>query len=1826
VLLGLGAPGHAAAPKGGDVLVFDRGSQLGGTSSAVFGLHLDQDVLELVSYVTSMRAPQGVGWGPGKTIYVGDGARLWAVDGYADPSDPPREITSRYLFAVADVVHARDGRIFVLDQFADPLEEGFSGAVLELDPATETIGLIASDPRFVAPFSLVAEPAGTLLVLDPYGRMTLGGPPVGAVYRVDPATHAVQALFSLQFLAPGTRPVAIALRDANTLLLADADATFPGYRPLGGAIYLVSLTSHEPIGVLREQQFRDPIDLIVTSDRRLVVLDVGAAPLSDPRARGALFVFDLSDNQLLTTIARTYFRQLNALDYFDSPDLDGSLMSLSDVNGGALHPGERLRLELALTGRGPRESGPVTLTAETGGLICLFGSAAADHGTFAFDDATSRLHWEGNVTVGDTAHLAVDLRVPETATQHSAFSVPVRIENEMIRLERVLADTVGFTPSPGMTVYVDAGTGFPAPRLFTLDSDTWTPLDLYHSSTLLPYPTDAVFGLDGTLYVLNSNPGRVLALDLETSVATTLYQGAPLTRPSGICLARDGSLLIADPGLTTPVNTPGVVFRFDPTTGAMTTFYSETNPDLLRDPVDICPDRDGHFLVTDYQSKAAGGEYGALFEIDQDGERVGAPYATGAIMTDPFSAVVTPSGAAYITDIARGAASVIRLTRPAGQAPTYERLAGPSDTMLVRPLGIDRIAQNRFMICDGASNPLGGEVNPLGTLTRLEGTSQGTWQLTFETYHSDLRTPRRSATFTLPEPACAGIQLRDANGGRLVPGDTLEARAALVNRSPAPAVGVGAVLSYGAVLHPVSASSPEGQTMIDEAYGQVHWTGDLAFLETDTLTVRFWIDPLAVQGQVAELEVAMIGGLESEPAAARDTVSAPLRGGEWIVLDQEASGFDYRSRGGFFTIDLEQGTLVPYRSSPALVRPSDVCMAGATRILVVDSEANPYGYAGPTGAVFFIVPQTGGVGVFSASPRYKQPQRILADPNGGWLLLDPRVDECGAPARGAIFRLPPGGGTPELLACDSRFRRLTDMAVDGQGHVWVADPDANPFGFGTAVGALFAIDLQTGAVVQVVSVEEMHDPTGLLWVEGLGLLFTDPAYRDPFGNCVIRSFDPASEAIRAVLSSPYLSTPTRMAVAGDRLWIADSTATPPGSTLSGAIVEAVISDQLLLRYIQSPAARRLQALAQVPLPAPSIARFAADEDVAGRWHAKGDTLHCGILLVNASDTPEPSAALDVRLSSNVVLNPASITVTAGQALSDAAGLVWQGALAAWDSVTIRYAATLALPPGTSPYTEQRAVLSVPFGAGDSSSLGHYISNVTGDRELVVVDTWANPRQLPNAAGALFRIEGPIRDAVPILADSLFTSPVAAQLVPGSQTDFLIVDADTRLPGSSVGGCLFRGSTTTGEVRPLFVHSSFIEPRSVAAVDAHVAYLLDQRADPYNLRPGGGDDGPGAIFRVDLDTGLGEVIVSDTLFINPVDLLWDATSGDLFVIDREATSGGGGFRGGVWRVNPTTRVVTPLQVGAPFRSPRAGALGPDGSVLVIDFHELAGSMTYAVTPGVGAIIYCRCDDAETPRDLLYEPEGSVLIADATFSPEGVEEPAGSIMRNSRSGSLCRVHRTGAPLVRPGGLVVYYAPTPVDQLDVLLTQIPAGVEVSWTVPAEDGACDYYVYRRALSDGAESPYALLNPRRPVRGPGPVTYLDGGVETNGDYEYLVVAVLGDGSRREYGPFEIRVEFAAARFFLAPPAPNPLTLRHGAADMVVRFGVPRRGAPVRLLLLDVTGRCVRELWNARAQEAVQSIAWDGRDASGNLLASGIYFLRLEADSRVANRRVILVR
>lgn len=84
--------------------------------------------------------------------------------------------------------------------------------------------------------------------------------------------------------------------------------------------------------------------------------------------------------------------------------------------------------------------------------------------------------------------------------------------------------------------------------------------------------------------------------------------------------------------------------------------------------------------------------------------------------------------------------------------------------------------------------------------------------------------------------------------------------------------------------------------------------------------------------------------------------------------------------------------------------------------------------------------------------------------------------------------------------------------------------------------------------------------------------------------------------------------------------------------------------------------------------------------------------------------------------------------------------------------------------------------------------------------------------------------------------------------------------------------------------------------------------------------------------------------------------------------------------------------------------------------------------------------------------------------------------------------------------------------------------------------------------------------------------------------------------------------------------SPNPFT--HGTE---VSFASPAP-ASVELTVHDVTGRRVRTLLSADGVEGVRTARWDGRDAEGRPLASGVYFVRLERDGVVASRQVVLTR
>jgi hypothetical protein len=98
----------------------------------------------------------------------------------------------------------------------------------------------------------------------------------------------------------------------------------------------------------------------------------------------------------------------------------------------------------------------------------------------------------------------------------------------------------------------------------------------------------------------------------------------------------------------------------------------------------------------------------------------------------------------------------------------------------------------------------------------------------------------------------------------------------------------------------------------------------------------------------------------------------------------------------------------------------------------------------------------------------------------------------------------------------------------------------------------------------------------------------------------------------------------------------------------------------------------------------------------------------------------------------------------------------------------------------------------------------------------------------------------------------------------------------------------------------------------------------------------------------------------------------------------------------------------------------------------------------------------------------------------------------------------------------------------------------------------------------------------------------------------------------------------------VGPAWPNPFRSA-GTIPFVVpgEKGSPGAGAPAvaaRLQIVDVAGRTVRTLVEGPVAPGRHQAHWDGRDAAGRPVASGIYFLRLAAGKTEVSSRISVVR
>jgi hypothetical protein len=94
----------------------------------------------------------------------------------------------------------------------------------------------------------------------------------------------------------------------------------------------------------------------------------------------------------------------------------------------------------------------------------------------------------------------------------------------------------------------------------------------------------------------------------------------------------------------------------------------------------------------------------------------------------------------------------------------------------------------------------------------------------------------------------------------------------------------------------------------------------------------------------------------------------------------------------------------------------------------------------------------------------------------------------------------------------------------------------------------------------------------------------------------------------------------------------------------------------------------------------------------------------------------------------------------------------------------------------------------------------------------------------------------------------------------------------------------------------------------------------------------------------------------------------------------------------------------------------------------------------------------------------------------------------------------------------------------------------------------------------------------------------------------------------------------AASGLTLGRIEPNPF----GSATRI-SFSLPQRGH-ARLTVFDVTGRVVRVLVDDVAPAGTRVANWDGRDAAGRSVASGVYLVRLESADGARTAKVARLR
>jgi len=169
---------------------------------------------------------------------------------------------------------------------------------------------------------------------------------------------------------------------------------------------------------------------------------------------------------------------------------------------------------------------------------------------------------------------------------------------------------------------------------------------------------------------------------------------------------------------------------------------------------------------------------------------------------------------------------------------------------------------------------------------------------------------------------------------------------------------------------------------------------------------------------------------------------------------------------------------------------------------------------------------------------------------------------------------------------------------------------------------------------------------------------------------------------------------------------------------------------------------------------------------------------------------------------------------------------------------------------------------------------------------------------------------------------------------------------------------------------------------------------------------------------------------------------------------------------------------------------------------------------------------------------------------------------------------------------------------------------GVELTWSIVADEAITRFSVMRTLGSESFLVGAELASTTR--------SFFDDFVVPNTTYRYTVVATTSDGDVFQSQPIDIHIPRASLQ--LAQNEPNPFN-----PQTRIAFTLPEASV-VELAVFDVGGKHVTTLVRGSRPAGRATVDWNGTDAEGTAVGSGVYFCRLEANGERRTIKMVLMK